>query len=654
MEIGFVQGGFLAALAALAIPLALHFIHRSRPQLTELGSIRFLRVILERTRNRRRVMRWLLLALRIGLVALFALLFARPFLPQQIDGGEDQLRMVLVDGSGSMRFTRDGKSLFERASALAAELSAGAPAESRVVVATFTDRVATIEVDDLPSQEASNGVTDYAAALRWAADLARQSSATVKQVHMITDLQQSGLQGSEAAALPGDLALHLHDVAGRDLNNVAITAVDLQRLVVRPGQAAAIEATINNFGPFELEKTLVALTLHCEKRQLRIEQRVRIPTRGMETVRFMTPPLEAGRWQGTVSIEAVDDFVSDNVRHVAVLSAPPQRLLLVDGDGRDSIYLNETYFLDLALRLATSDGKASESSPYVTHLTKSGKAALPELSPYAAVVLANVSGLEADDAKRLAAFVRNGGGLLIFGGDRVTTEGSRALLQAGLIPGTLGANRANEDLPFRIDAWDKEHSILAPFADPQHGDLQRLTFRGCTPLLAADGADVLATFGDGTPALVEHALGKGRVLWFASPCDLSWSDWPRTSLFLPLVHQMVGRLTGLNDGGPVRSLSTSVAGLQATPGVTDRGDFVQVVNLDPRESETARCTEADLRTRFSAPRPGVAEGASADDSADVVTGGNWAFRQNELWHWVVAALVGLAVLEFVVGNRVVA
>jgi hypothetical protein len=656
MSIGFVQAGFLLALAGLAIPLLLHFTHRSRPQLAELGSIRFLREILERTRNRRRLMRWLLLSLRIAFVGFLAVLFARPYLPQRVVGGEDQLAIVLVDGSGSMRFTRDGASSFDRARDAAATLLAEIPPGARVETAWFADRVTPVDHETLESQEPSFAVTDYAAALRWAADVTRQSTAAAKHVHLITDLQQSGLQWSDAASMPADVSLHVHDVMSTDANNVVVTSAAPQRVVVRPGQAAVVDATISNFGPFTLEEALITLTLRQANRPVRVEQRVRMPAGGAEQVRFTTPPLAAGVWQGAVSIEAVDDLMVDNVRHVALLAAPPLGVLLVDGDVREADFLSETYFLNLALRLAPA-GEEFDISPFAPDRASSRDEPLPDLKPYAAVVLANVSGMSSGDAQRLSAFVRAGGGLLVFGGDRVTAEGCRTLSQAGLLPGAISPNRVAEDLPFRIASWDKAHSILAPFADPQHGDLQRLTFRGITPLAPVTGATVLAECGDGTPTLVEQSVGAGRVLWFASACDLNWSDWPRGSLFVPLVHQMMGRLTGLNDGGPVRSvLVDGSSNSSASPGVFERGNYWQVVNVDPRESETARCLESDLRTRFAAAAP-ASEGDSgnADENASrVARAGTWGFRQNEFWHWIVVALVGLAALEFVVGNRVAA
>jgi hypothetical protein len=445
----------------------------------------------------------------------------------------------------------------------------------------------------------------------------------------------------------------VHDMMQSDANNLAVTAAAPQRLVVRPGQSTAVDVTISNFGPFTLNEALVTLTLRRENVPLRVEKRVTVAAGAAEQLQFDVPTLDSGLWQGTVSIEAIDDLMADNVAHVAILAAPPHRVLLVDGDVRDSASLSETYFLDLALRLAAT-GETADASPYAPDQL-AVDAPFPDLNPYAAVVLANVSGLSAADARRLAEFVRGGGGLVVFGGDRVTPEGCRTQIEAGLLPGTIGGVRLAEDLPLRIETWDETQSLFRPFADPQHGDLRRVAFRGCTPLEPAAGAQTLAAFGDGTPAVVEQRLGEGRVLWFGSSCDLEWSDWARGSLFVPLVHQMLGRLTGLNDGGPVR-MATVGAGARSAPGVVQEGAAWLVVQLDPRESETQKCLESDLRMRFAAAGGGateeIAETASASPQEAAATA--WEFRRNEFWHWLVVALVAVAALEFVVGNRVAA
>ncbi|HJS08418.1 MAG TPA: hypothetical protein VJ809_12190, partial [Pirellulales bacterium] len=326
----------------------------------------------------------------------------------------------------------------------------------------------------------------------------------------------------------------------------------------------------------------------------------------------------------------------------------------VDGDVHEKTFMRETYFLDLALRLAPRSERA-ETSQYAPQTVAVPADALPDLSGFSVVMLANVAGLADSDTKRLAQFVQNGGNLVAFGGPQLSPESSRPLSDAGLIPGALAPNRLASDLPFRLREWDGAHSILRAFDDPQHGDLRGLTFRGYTPLSPGEGALVLARFYDGAPALVEHALGKGRVLWFASACDLEWSEWARGPLFVPLVHQMLGYLTGLNEGGPVRMMAINEAkkpDSNRAPGVFSEEGYWRVVNVDPRESETQRCTLDDFAKRF-----GVA--LKTEETEDPVIAASTGqaslqFRQNEIWHWMIVALVGIAALEFFLANRATA
>jgi hypothetical protein len=49
---------------------------------------------------------------------------------------------------------------------------------------------------------------------------------------------------------------------------------------------------------------------------------------------------------------------------------------------------------------------------------------------------------------------------------------------------------------------------------------------------------VLATLDNGDPLLLEHTYGKGRVLFFTTSADPSWTNLPVTNLFLPWTHQL--------------------------------------------------------------------------------------------------------------------
>jgi hypothetical protein len=238
----------------------------------------------------------------------------------------------------------------------------------------------------------------------------------------------------------------------------------------------------------------------------------------------------------------------------------------------------------------------------------------------------------------------------------VASRGYRSLADAGLTVGAIGGTVRARDLPFRFDEWDGKHPVFEPFDDPQHGDLRRLAFTACTRIEPDADAKVLARFRGGPPALIEKSLERGKVLWFASTCDREWSDWVRSRLYVPIVHQMLGYLAGLTGGGPVREMlvdSAGSAGNEPTPGVFTQDDYVAVVNVSPRESETDRCTPEDFVKRFpmrlhETPDAGALSPlvSAASPNADV--------RDDEIWHWFAFTLVGALLLEGFLANRTAA
>src|SRR5947199_5563148 len=138
---GFVRASMLAALVAVALPVIAHLIFRRRSRPVDLGTLRFLKIAVRRDTRRRRLKRWLLLALRVGCVVLLVLLFARPYRAESIGGGDAGLTVVLIDRSASMDRRRDGERLVEHALRKLPDVVSRVPARTRVEVAWFDSKV---------------------------------------------------------------------------------------------------------------------------------------------------------------------------------------------------------------------------------------------------------------------------------------------------------------------------------------------------------------------------------------------------------------------------------------------------------------------------------------------------------------------------------
>ncbi|MCA9062744.1 MAG: hypothetical protein KDA96_06785, partial [Planctomycetaceae bacterium] len=466
----------------------------------------------------------------------------------------------------------------------------------------------------------------------------------------------SGLGWNTVEPFPETVAVHLRDVGRSVVNNVSIASTSAASTLIRPGDPFRLTATISNESAFPVEEQVVNLIMKQGEQEVTVPKRMKLGAGDLVTAEFIVDGLKPGLWVGTIELEAVsDDLTFDNIRHVAVMVDNQIPVLIVDGKPSNTPILAGSYFLDAALRLAPT-GRTFDGSPYQTTVVNlENGTSLPDLKPFQVVALTNVADVSPSDAAKLQTFVKSGGGLLVFCGDNVTESSGRNLEAAGLTIGQVTGTEMAIDLPWRFASWDENHPVLKPFNDPQHGDLRRLAFRGITRVTVVEPSKAIVSFRNQVPAVVERTVDQGRVLWFLSGCDRQWGDWTRSRLFLPFVHRLAGRLSGLTDGGPVRELlidSDHSTTPDTVPGVFERGRFREVVNCSPRESEGERCTVDDFAGRFGLTL--AAAESEAGKEQPVMAEAGIDLRQDELWPWCLVMLCGILLGESFLANRTLA
>lgn len=647
----FIQIGMLGALGALAIPIIIHLMFRHRARPIDLGTLQFLKIVLRDSARRRRLKRWLLLAIRLSCMALIAFLFARPYMLATEPAAGDRLVVLLLDRSASMGL-KGGSRPIDQALAEARAVVGRTGQATQLEAATFDRAVYPIarptELGTV-ALEPTAGTTDYGTAMAWARDLFVRSRKAAKELHILTDLQRSGLDRGQSVIVPTGVDVHLRDFGRAFPKNVAVWGIAVSPATIRPGEPVTITASVFNASPLPIAKCPVRLHLAAGKAERDSKGTVDVEGGAIANITFKLDELTEGIWRGHVEAAISDELPFDDRRFLAISVAPPARVLLADGDPRPARYESETYFLQAALRLAPS-GEHYVKTPFdVRTVDLAGGGELPELNKTEAVVLANVEDLSGSDAKRLAEFVERGGGLLVFTGDRVEAGALKALDAAGLSVGEVLGPAIATDMPWRLERWENQHPVFQPFADPEHGDLRRPAFTAITRLKPNRFARVLASFRNGEPAVLERAKGRGRVLWFTSACDRAWGDWPRGRMYVPMVHQMVAYVAGLSGGGRIKNV---VASDDKKPGVVDSDGKVEVVNADPLESQTARCTPKEFADRFGFKLPApVLEAPLAQGQPRI---DDDRLRSNEIWPWLALTLVGLLLVESFLANRTAA
>ena len=135
-------------------------------------------------------------------------------------------------------------------------------------------------------------------------------------------------------------------------------------------------------------------------------------------------------------------------------------VLLVDGHFKSEPYQAETDYL--AQALAPGEESPGQPRPIKVEVVSESQLSRRELAPYDVVVLCNVAQFSQPEVTALDDFLKQGGGVVVFGGDQVVAENYNRLLYDdgnGLLPASSAP--AWETPPRRRRASSSIRSAIA-------------------------------------------------------------------------------------------------------------------------------------------------------------------------------------------------
>lgn len=144
-----------------------------------------------------------------------------------------------------------------------------------------------------------------------------------------------------------------------------------------------------------------------------------------------------------------------------------------------------------------------------------------QLFQYAVIILAGVPTLDAAMREKLGKFVADGGGLLVFPGAKTTPEEYNGW---NFLPARVTARKTGS-FSF-VQSLNDTTPELLEVRDRVGAGLNALSASARLTLEPVAGAQPLARFADGSPALVEAASGKGRVIFAAAGATRATATGP--------------------------------------------------------------------------------------------------------------------------------
>ncbi len=683
---------FILGVAAIAIPVFVHLIQRERKDIIEFPSLMFISRIPYQSVERRRIHNWWLLIFRTAAMLLVVLAFARPFLNTSAvraaasSTGAREV-VILLDRSASMGYGNH----WTRAQDEARRIVRGLSGEDRATLVLFdqvleeavrstTDR-GSLEVA-IGQAAVSAGATRYAPALRLAQSRLNQSTLPRREAYLITDFQRSGWERQEEISLPEGATMTPISVAEPNTANVSVSSVAIDRALFSGEERATVRVAITNRGGAPVDKQPVRLEI--DGRPVNT-QTVSIAPNASASVTFPAVTVASSSMQAVVRTGA-DALPRDNDFYFVLSPSRPVSVLVIAGEGagRD------------ASRFLTTALDVHKSPPFRHETVSSARVAPPHFANRSVVVLNNATALSTTAAGMVAAFVEQGGGLLMALGEHTPVRAD-----SPLIAGTLGGMIDRPGRGGTLGYLDFSHPIFEPFKTERQTNFSRIPFwryRGLTP---APTDQILARFDDGGAALVERKVGSGLVLVFTSTLDREWNEAPsHSAVFVPFVYHLtrylaqyeepeawhtVGRMLDISAavGSIVREGQATLAG--GTGGATgvvvspsgtqarlgqggapsvplaeqgfysvrlagsgDRRPYAVAANLDPAESDLTSMAPNEFLAGATG-RPSAVGAGGSLERPDLTPADKE--KQQSFWWFLLVAGLGALLVEAALSNR---
>ena len=541
-----------------AIPLILHLMQNKRKMQLPFPTLRFLKLAEKHSSRRIRLENILLWLIRTLIMALLGLAFAMPMIRSSGLGwlGDAPRDVaIVIDASYSMGYRTGRGTVWEKALEAAGAIIEGLSDKDRYCIYLAREQPEALVAEPIgnkqeglsrlkalqPGNTSSRLAPAVAAALK---ALRKSEVRRERELHIISDNQalpwksfaaeKTGAPGSAAASgwgpdeIDKQTAVFVSLLGVPTPENAGIASVELQPAIARKGSDVKITAALTQSG----RAADTTATIFIDGKEA---GRRSIKAGDPESVApsFTLPPLDVG--VHVARIQTPDDNLPiDDALHFLIRVQDQMPSLLVGSP-------DDTLFVRTALR--TGFGRTSA----VTSITPEQITDKP-LSNYACVFLCNALPVSGQALTAIEEYVKSGGLLVLFPGMKASPDAYKPWTCLPGIP--LGT----EDLPFsqhnRTLTWDKpQHPLVRPLREgiavPALAIRRRLVWEKIH-----ETSERLVSMGPDQPFLLDRPFGDGRVLMFAVAADRTWSDFPLSPFYLPLIMQCAEYGTGVGAKAP--------------------------------------------------------------------------------------------------------
>ena len=558
-------------LALGAAPILIHFLSRRRYRETDWAAMRFLLEAVRKNSKRLRLEQLILMAVRAAIMVLVVLALAQLLfddVQNWLSPKQPIHRILVIDASASMGFTRQEESLFRQAQRTARSIVEQAKTGDPFHLVRLSNLPPTAVisqpafesarvVSEIEQMSLSHGVANVGECLEQVAALLKQApEITRKEVYIISDFQRtswSGMAGgdeelgrikSTIRKLEGAAKFVLIDLGDPELGNVAVTRLESADQIVTTTSTVALRGAVRNFSAERVIGRQMELLVDGKV----VEQRmVDLPAGAEVEERFSTHLAAPGERRVQLRLQH-DSFPLDDERWLVLPVREKLRVLCVDGGLSRSAAGRATDYLELALSPESRGSRVSNRpnrSPIEPTTISDGEFQNFDLTGYDCIFFCNVRRFTEREAADVEAFLNAGGSAVWCLGDQVSADNYNQVLYrqgAGCLPARLGNRKGDpvsRETIFGFDAGDFSHPIVAPFDGNPGAGLERTPIYGYFQVVLPNDppAQIALWYDSKEPAIIERRFGRGRALLITTSVDEQWGAWALWPSFLPVIQE---------------------------------------------------------------------------------------------------------------------
>lgn len=483
------------------------------------------------------------------------------------DANDPVAAVLVMDTSPRMGLVHENKTRLEEARDMARELMKQLPPESEVAVIDGANfgafsvdlGVAATTVDALNVLDTEYPLEEL---VTRGLELVSVRDDKRKEVYVFSEMSKQVWQGNKFSPVrqrleqEEDVSLFVLDVGVQKPRNLRLGQLRLSADSLAKGQPLTLEtelSSLNFDGQVDIEllleepdptrPVLVDGKLLVPELTPRDRKSKQLESGGTVPLSFNLEVVPPGVQHGQIRIRSNDGLEIDDVRYFTVSVRRPFPVLLVKFANADPAAVKQA--------ISPDQFEQEGRSPYECHIVEpeqllkpqvlgEGRAQPRRLADFSVVALLDPEPIAKPHWDLLESYVKDGGALVMFTGRNASLQLNT--VAKNLLPANLKSYwRTTPDRSLFISVQNTSHPILESFRDYQstiawdespifrHWALDELT----------PGANVVASYSNNQPFLVESALGKGRVVLMTTPVsDTSdskpiWNEFPTAQVPLP-------------------------------------------------------------------------------------------------------------------------